>query len=199
MSFREAIADYVKRNVLPVDKYGHQPRLYELTRQVGEGQSYDDDVVYAAAWLHDLGVFIGHRPEDKAALSKWDHVGYAIDRVPVILDDCRFPTHKVAAVLDAIRSHQPADDPSTIEGVIVRDADILEQLGAVGILRAVSKVGRDTRYATFTSAMDVLRVNLAELPGKLRLDAARALAVPRIAILRDFLNATDSEAGKHLH
>jgi uncharacterized protein len=30
---------------------------------------YDDDIPFAAAWMHDLGVFIGHRPKDLAQLS----------------------------------------------------------------------------------------------------------------------------------
>ena len=62
--YRTAIADFIRGEARPVDKYGHQPRLYSLTVKVGEGQVYDDEVVYAGAWLHDLGVFLGHRPED---------------------------------------------------------------------------------------------------------------------------------------
>ncbi len=67
--FRSRLAEYVRSQALPVDKLGHQPRLYALTRLVGQGLAYDDDVVYAAAWLHDLGVFIGHRPQDPVELS----------------------------------------------------------------------------------------------------------------------------------
>ena len=44
----------------PPDKFSHQPRLHQLARQLAESQPFDDDVLYAAAWLHDLGVFIGH-------------------------------------------------------------------------------------------------------------------------------------------
>jgi len=199
MSYLDAIAEYVLSQALPVDKYGHQPRLHALTIEVGWGQSYDEDVVYAAAWLHDLGVFVGHRPEDKEALSHWDHVVYAVERVPAILRDCGFPAEKIPAVLEAIRTHQPVDSPASIEAVILRDADILEQLGAVGILRAVSKVGRDTRYTTFSSVVAVLRHNLADLPGKLRLATSRELAAPKIALLRAFLDAVNQEAGSDLH
>jgi uncharacterized protein len=198
VSYRDAIADYVRSQARPVDKYGHQPRLYALTIEVGWGRSYDEDVVYAAAWLHDLGVFIGHRPEDKEALARWDHIAYTVERVPAILRECNFPEEKIPAVLAAIQTHQPAESPATIEAVILRDADILEQLGAVGILRNVSKVGRDTRYATFRSVVDVLRRNLAELPGRLQLETARELAAPRIEVLRAFLDAVAEEAGSDL-
>ncbi|MEI9962859.1 MAG: hypothetical protein WDM76_17610 [Limisphaerales bacterium] len=72
--FRAAIVDYIREQAKPVDKFSHQERLYALTKEVGAEQSYDDDVVFAAAWMHDLGVFIGHRPEDLAALAKWDMI-----------------------------------------------------------------------------------------------------------------------------
>ncbi len=193
MDFREALHELIAREARPVDKFGHQPRLYVLTRQVGEGESYDDDVVYAAAWLHDLGVFIGHRPEDPDALSRWDHVQYTVERAPALLAEAGFPAAKVAAVIDAIRTHQPGDRPSTLEGIILRDADILEQLGAVGIMRALAKVGRDTRYPTFTDAVAALQRNLELLPAQLRLERARALAEPKLRILAAFLEAARQE------
>jgi uncharacterized protein len=81
-----------------------------------------------------------------------------------------------------------------VEGTILRDADILEQLGAIGILRVVAKVGRDTRYPTFTDAAATLRKALADLPAKLHLESAKALAQPKIDLLETFLRAMDNEA-----
>src|SRR5271156_3729277 len=127
--FRARLAGYVSSQALPVDKLGHQPRLYALTRLVGHGMSYDDDVVYAAAWLHDLGVFIGHRPQDPDELSGWDNVSYAMRQAPAVLLRYGFPTTKVAQVVETIRTHQPHLHPVSLEGAILRDADILEQLG----------------------------------------------------------------------
>jgi uncharacterized protein len=192
--FRSRLAEYVTGQALPIDKLGHQPRLYALTQLVGQGLSYDDDVVYAAAWLHDLGVFIGHRPEDPEALSRWDNVIYAMNQAPAVLARCGFPATKVVHVVEAIRTHQPHLSPTSVEGTILRDADILEQLGAIGILRVVAKVGRDTRYPTFTDAAATLRKALADLPAKLLLESAKALAQPKIDLLETFLRAMDNEA-----
>ena len=194
MDFRTALYDLIAREARPVDKFGHQPRLYALTRQVGEGEDYDDDVVYAAAWLHDLGVFVGHRPEDPEALARWDHVRYTVERAPFLLGKAGFPVRKVPAVLDAIRTHQPQDRPSSLEGVILRDADILEQLGAIGVMRALAKVGRDSRYPTFTAAIAVLQRNLEKLPGELRLGRSRILAEPKVQILKAFLEEVKRES-----
>jgi uncharacterized protein len=198
-NFRTALTEFIRREAKPIDKYGHQPRLYALTRLVGEGLDYDDDVVFAAVWLHDLGVFIGHRPEDPSALAQWDHVRYACDHAPRLLADTGFPAEKVSAVLSVMREHQPHDEPTSIEATILRDADILEQLGGIGALRTICKVGRDTRYATFTDAVKTLRKNLDNLPDKIRLESAKQLAAPRISILKDFLEAVESEAGGALY
>lgn len=200
------ISSLIREEALPRDKFGHQPRLETLTREIAKGlveisrgsQIIDMDVVCAAVWLHDLGVFVGNRPEDPAALAHWDHVAYACARAPQILRDAGFPEAKIPPVLDAIRQHQPEDEPASIEAAILRDADILEQLGAVAILRTVSKTGRDTRFSTFSDAVAALRRNLAQLPSRIRLEPTRRLAAPRIEALRAFLAAVDAEAGPNL-
>src|ERR1051326_3929482 len=187
LGHRQTIADFIRAEANPPDKFSHQPRLYELAKQLAGDQPFDDDVLYAGAWLHDIGVFIGHRPEDPAALAKWDNVAYALKEAPALLKRFGFPAEKIPAVVEIIRTHLPSDNPTSFEGALLRDADILEQLGAVGILRTVSKVGRDTRFVTFEDALRVLQRNAEQLPAQLRLDSARALAVPRVKILNAFL------------
>jgi uncharacterized protein len=197
--FRRAIRDYIEREAKPVEKFGHQPRLYALAQRVGRGHAYDDDVLFAAAWLHDIGVFIGHRPEDPEALARWDNVAYAIERAPSLLEEMGFPGQKVGAVVEAIRTHQPSAHPATVEGIILRDADILEQLGAIGIMRTVCKIGRDTRFPAFTEAAESLRKALAVLPAQIRLDTTRALAQPKIELLQVFLDGLTAESQPELY
>ena len=110
--YRAAIADYIRAQAKPPDKFSHQPRLYHLASRLAEGQAYDDDVLYAAAWLHDLGVFVGHRPEDPAALAAWDHVAYACRQAPQILRPFGFPEGKIPAVVEAIRTHLSSSTPN---------------------------------------------------------------------------------------
>ena len=153
----------------------------------------------AAAWLHDIGVFIGHRPEEEEALERWDSVAYALDVTPPLLFRIGFPSQKIEAVLECITNHQPSGTPKSLESTILRDADILEQLGAIGILRTVAKVGRDTRFLTFSDAIASLQKALDQLPAQLRLASARRLAEERIHVHRDFLRAAGDEAAEHLH
>jgi uncharacterized protein len=193
--WRQEATDYIRAQAQPIDKFGHQPRLYALASQLGQGTEYDDDIVFAAAWMHDLGVFLGHRPADPVQLARWNHVPYTIGRTRELLAEWAFPAHKIDAVAEVIGTHQPQDEPITIEAVLLRDADILEQLGAIGAFRAISKIGRDTRYATFSSVVVVLRRAREELPTRLRTPAARQLALPRVELLDHLLAALQLEAG----
>lgn len=192
--WREAIVAYVRDQALPVEKYSHQPRLYHIARQVGAGLTYNDDALFAAAWLHDIGVFVGHRPDDAEALARWDNVAYALSVVPAILERVGFPMETLPLVHDAIANHLPARTPGTVEGIILRDADILEQLGAVGMLRTVCKIGRDTRFTVFPDALQSLRRAVETLPPLLTLETARRMAMPRVAVLQTFLAAVETEA-----
>ena len=122
-----------------------------------------------------------------------------ISQTRELLPGWGFPSDKLDRVADAIRTHQSNDEPVALEGVILRDADILEQLGSIGALRALVKVGRDTRYPTFTAVMPVLRKAVDELPGKLRLDSAKRLAVARVETLRSLIAAIEEEAAGALY
>lgn len=199
VAWRDSVMAYIRAAARPIDKFGHQPRLYALATNIGQGMDYDDDVLFAAAWMHDVGVFIGHRPEDPTELSGWDHVPYTIERSLELLTGWGFPSEKLEGVAEAIRFHQPKDDPRTLEATLLRDADILEQLGATGAMRMIVKVGRDTRYPTFSSIIPVLSNALNNLPGKIRLTTAISMAGPRVEVLRLFLAAIRQEAGDLLN
>lgn len=197
--WRQAVIDYIRAEAAPVDKFGHQPRLYALATEIGQGMEYDDDIVFAAAWMHDLGVFLGHRPADPEELARWDHVPYTIARTRELLPGWGFPAGKLDAVAEVIRTHQPQDEPVSTEAVLVRDADILEQLGAMGALRILVKVGRDTRYFTYSDVLPVLRRAVEQLPEKLRLVQSKRLAAERVVHLRALLAAIEKEAGALLY
>jgi uncharacterized protein len=196
--WRQSVVDYIRAEAQPVDKYGHQPRLYALACRIGEGMEYDDDIVFAASWMHDLGVFLGHRPRDPEELARWNHVPYTIAASRKLLMGWGFPPEKLDAVAGAIATHQSQDNPTQVEAVLLRDADILEQLGAIGALRALVKIGRDTRYPTFSSVMPVLRHAVHDFPQLLRLTKAKLLATERVQVLITLIAAIEAEAGEHL-
>ena len=193
-SWRQALVAYVREQAQPVEKFSHQPRLFALTQEIAASLAADEEVLFAAAYLHDLGVFYGHRPSNPEELGNWDNTAYAMREAPQILESLDFPVSKIDAVVYCIASHQPHSTPETLEATILRDADILEQLGAIAIMRTVSKIGRDTRFHTFADAQRALQHALDTLPQKLSLEAARTLALPRTSTLARFLIALSEEA-----
>ena len=198
-TWRSSVIAYIRCEARPPDKFGHQPRLYALAKEIGKGMQYDDDILFAAVWMHDLGVFIGHRPEDPEQLSRWDHVPYTIQQSRELLLTWGFPSEKLDGVAEAIRHHQPKDEPTTVEGTLLRDADILEQLGAVGLLRAAAKIGRDTRYPDFSSILPVLNHAVNHLANQTSLTQTKVMAQSRAEMLRSFLAAVKNEAGDLLY
>jgi uncharacterized protein len=197
--WRSFVIEYVRVEARPADKFGHQPRIYALATEIGKDMHYDDDVLFAAAWMHDLGVFLGHRPQDPEQLSRWNHVPYTIQRSRELLSDFGFPSAKLDAVAEAIMHHQPQDEPNTVEAILLRDADILEQLGAIAILRTAAKVGRDTRYPTFSSILPVLNHAVNHLANQTRLTQTKVMAQSRVEMLRSFLAALENEARDKLY
>ena len=200
--WRKCVKEYIRREAQPVDKFGHQPRLEKLAESLADAPELEhaanDDVLFAAAWMHDLGVFKGHRPSDPEALAQWDHVPYTVKATERLLREWGFPEEKLAAVTEAIRTHEARYEPTTPEGVVLRDADILEQLGAVGVARALVKVGSDSRYKRVSDVVPVIERAMGTLPEKLKLAKARKMAARRVTTMRAFVEALRSEAGEWL-
>ena len=194
--WRLALVERIRVEAQPPEKFSHQARLYALARDISDASSdpVDDDVLFGAAWVHDLGVFVGHRPTDNEALRQWDSTAYTVAHAGKVLQQSGFPAAKVAAVLECIRTHEPHGEPLTVEGVILRDADLLEQIGAVAVMRTTAKIAQDTRFITFADAVRSLERALATVPGAIRTQRARVLAEPRIAALRAFLDALQGES-----
>ena len=86
-------------------------------------------------------------------------------------------------------------EPPAIEPVVLRDAEMLEQLGAAGILRAVARIGRDYRLPAFSSVLPVLRQAAEQLPPSLRLTSSREPAGRRLETSQAMMAAIEEEAG----
>ena len=95
--------------------------------------------------------------------------------------------------MQAIANHQPTGNPATNESFALRDADLLETIGAVGILRFTSKVGRDTRYPTFSQVLQVLQKNI-QLASLLHFEHSKQLASKKIQLVESFIAAAYEEA-----
>jgi len=172
----------------PAWGWQHSERNYRVALALaqGDGLKVDDDVLFAAAFLHDMGAF------QPCADTKMEHGDCAAISSEAILRSAGFPMQKYAAVAAAERGHMYYRDPGTQpEAIVLHDADSLDFLGAIGAARMLSLTG--SARPDFAGAVKSLRAFLNDIPPKLVTQTARAMAAVRVAELWQFLDALDRE------
>jgi uncharacterized protein len=102
--------------------YEHSYRLYHLAREIGEGMDYDDEVLHAACFLHDIERMV-------------DHPRGSSEKAKDILTETGFPASRISLVSEAILTHMPGGNARSIEGKLLHDANLLDSIGAVGFAR----------------------------------------------------------------
>ena len=108
--------------------YEHSYRIYQLARKIAEGMGYDDEVLHAACFLHDIEMSSGH-PKSSA------------DKARAILGETGFAPGKIDTVYQAILNHMPNEGDNkaaqqlSVETRLLHDANLLETIGAVGLVR----------------------------------------------------------------
>jgi hypothetical protein len=167
----------------PAWGYSHCERDYALARELAaaDGVRLDDDVLFAAAFLHDIAAF---EPWEKP---KVDHADEGARIADTILKDTGFPMAKIEAVRGAIRTHMFARDPVGPEAVYLHDADALDWLGAIGVARIIALVDPNGGSPDGPKAAAMLADNLAKVPSRVISPAGRARVPERQAELAQFL------------
>ena len=167
----------------PAWGYSHSRRDYALARELAAADhvTLDDDVLFAAAYLHDMAAFPPWENE------KLDHSDVAADIVHTILKGTGFPMAKIDAVRGAIRTHMFYRDPKGPEALYLHDADALDWLGAVGVARIMALVDPNGGDPNGPKAVGMLDDNLAKVPARVLSPAGRARLPQRKAELDQFL------------
>lgn len=172
------------------------------------GDGVDPREAIAAALLHDAVNPPKDSPERARASER--SAALARERLPAL----GFVPEAVTRIAGAIRDHSwsRGAEPETPLGRALQDADRLEALGAIGLLRCLSTGVRmggewfhaddpwaearpleDARYS-----VDHFFTKLLALPSTMRTEAGRAEADRRAGFLRDFLERLSEELGRPL-
>jgi uncharacterized protein len=173
----------------PAWGYSHSERDYALARALAahDRVPLDDDVLFAASYLHDMAAF------PPWANEKLDHSDIAADTVGGILKGTGFPMAKIEAVRGAIRTHMFYREPVGPEALYLHDADALDWLGAVGAARIFAIVDPKGGDPDGPKAAKMLEDSLANVPAHVRSPAGLALLPERSAQLKQFLQDLRSE------
>lgn len=159
----------------PAWGYTHSVRDYRLALELATADHVmlDDDVLFAAAYLHDMAAFA---PWEKPGA---DHAEVAAQIVDTVLRGTGFPMQKIDAVRGAIRTHMYDRDPVGPEARYLHDADALDWLGAIGVARIIALVDPNGAKPTGPEVMPMLEENLAKVPSRVLSPAGRA-RVPQL-------------------
>jgi uncharacterized protein len=170
----------------------HAQRNYALSLELAaaEGLEVDADVLFAAAYLHDIGAIEPFRREGV------DHARRSADLLPELLLPTGFPEAKLADVEATILGHMFSADPGELaEARVFHDADTLDFLGAIGAARILSLTTRHPWATDVAAAGATLRGFVAALAPALSTDAGREMAAARAAELERFLDALQAQSG----
>jgi hypothetical protein len=178
----------------PAWGYSHSRRDYALARALASADhvALDDDVLFAAAYLHDIAAFPpwgGDEPPD--------HSDVGADAVGKVLEGTGFPMNKLEAVRAAIRTHMYYRDPLAPEAVYLHDADALDWLGAIGTARILALVDPQGGDPDGPKAIGMLKDNLRQVPPRVVSPAGRAMVAARKAELERFLRELAAESAAY--
>jgi len=118
----------------PVHGFDHIQRVYRMAERLAQAENADLEIVRAAALLHDIE---GSHP---AGEERHNHHQQSANIAAEILRDEGWLPERIAAVQHCIRSHRYRDNrepPATLEAKVLFDADKLDVLGAIGVVRVL--------------------------------------------------------------
>ncbi|MDI6913957.1 MAG: HD domain-containing protein [Desulfitobacteriaceae bacterium] len=160
----------------------HCLRVYYLAKELGQNLTLDEEILYLSSILHDIGKYPGY------ALPNVDHALRSKGVAGNILQKMMYSPTKIPKILDAIESHMYYSEPGrSDEAVYLRDSDILDNLGNIGLMRLFSLVGQDELLQTPEDAIQRARTFAEALPNKVYTKPGRRMAVKRREEILRFL------------
>jgi len=191
--WRGAVHRFVDANLKhPAWGLSHSMRDYALAKELAAADrvALDDDVLYAAAYLHDVAAFAPFRRTFA------DHQDQGARIVESLLAGTGFPMSKIEAVRAAIRTHMDERDPIGPEAIYLHDADALDWLGAIGVARVFGLVDPNGGDPDGLSAAKRLEETLATIPARIVSKAGQARAPHRVLELEQFLRDLRAESAE---
>jgi uncharacterized protein len=189
----------------PAHDFQHVLRVAGNARAIAIAEGARVEIAVGAALLHELFNY----PKDHPDSARSGEV--CAEHALRVLTDENWPAADAQAIAYAIRVHpfSRGITAETLEAKILQDADRLDAIGAIGIARCFATGARMKRPFYDPDdplcerrapddklwAIDHFFKKLLNVPSTLSTPAARAMAEPRIAFLRAFLEQLRAEIG----
>lgn len=159
----------------------HALRVWRWCEILGRGEDVDMDVLRAAALLHDVSI---------PATGRAGHYEESASMAEALLERVGFPEEKIGAVVHVIRAHSRygGPDPETREAEILYDADLLDFIGATGLVRGVARGLEGGEYQGDVAEAPALFERMREMADRrLHTERARELAERRLRVIDAFV------------
>ena len=164
----------------------HARRLLELIREIGAETVYDAQVLELAVFTHDWGAFPGY------AQKGIEHALRSRQVVETeILPRLGLNKEQKEKLLEAIELHDYRDPRPTqsTEALLLREADMLEFLGMIGMAREFARGPKDIEVC-YRRILD----RRAGIQGRLSLPRAQEIAQTRFDRMETCLSWLDAES-----
>lgn len=164
----------------------HVERVIQVAEQIGREEGADLDVLRAAGYLHDIGV----------PVNKSGHYDLGGRLARGILCRLGWSQEEIEPVAHAIEAHSRygGPEPRTLEARILRDADAIEYVGAIGLARALVRSQEAGEYRGNVAELGALVDQLVErVEGTLYTERGREMLSERIGWLRRFQERLQAE------
>ncbi len=185
---REAIWDSV-RQVLAQERVAsidHVQRMTQWCERLGATLGADMEVLLAGGLVHDVGVTVDRKL----------HFTAGKELAREILTRAGLSQEAIQGALHVMECHSRygGPEPQSLEAKVARDADAIEYLGAIGIVRAVVRGLTDGSFSGRAEDFpEFLRKVMGKLEGAFQTEEARAIGQGRLKFMEEFLQRMELE------
>lgn len=179
----ESVRDKYETGVDPSHDFAHIERVLSSCRKLGATVEANFETLLPAALLHDIVNVPKNHPDRKVASQR------AAEHARVLLKDFGYNDDECAVIGQVILEHSFSRGlaPSSLESAVLQDADRLDAIGAIGVLRV----------ATCGTKMGSAYYNLAEPIAKKRTLDDRSFMLDHFEVkLFKLADGMNTEAGK---
>lgn len=142
MNTIDLVEKYVKQKMIFKDAHdmGHARRVRDWALHIGKKEGYDRlELVEVTALMHDIGHAETKNVKDHGEVG-------AIMAKKFIRKYKIFSVKDTQKICDAIKYHNTRYGGEGVLSEILRDADMLDLLGAIGVARGISSMASDSIY-----------------------------------------------------
>lgn len=121
------------KNLRSSHGWDHVQRVLALAERIAKAEGADPFIVTVASILHDIA-----REDENRSAGSLCHARLGSERAYSFLIDCGLDERRAQHIARCIREHRfrNSEKPSTLESMVLFDADKLDSIGAIGIGRA---------------------------------------------------------------